>query len=77
MPSDATNPSPAAAPARGVANSGQIDEGYPDDPMRVERGSTPDGRLLLYFTFPRSSDEPEVAADVPPASQQDQQERGQ
>ncbi len=76
MSSDATNPRPAAAPARGVANSGQADEGYPDDPMRVERGSTPDGRLLLYFTFAHSSDEPEGAADAPPADQQDQQERG-
>ena len=26
--------------------------GYPEGSMRVERGSTPDGRLLLYFTFP-------------------------
>jgi len=26
--------------------------GYPPDSMRVERSATPDGRLLLYFTFP-------------------------
>jgi len=28
--------------------------GYPPDSMRVERSETPDGRLLLYFTFPDS-----------------------
>jgi len=27
---------------------------YPPGLMRVEQGSTPDGRLLLYFTFPQS-----------------------
>lgn len=76
MPSDATNPSPAAADARCVANSDQPDEGYPDDPMQVERGSTPDGRLLLYFTFPHSGDAPGGTTDVLPVIQQDQKERG-
>ncbi len=28
--------------------------GYSPDSMRVERSETPDGRLLLYFTFPDS-----------------------
>jgi hypothetical protein len=26
--------------------------------MQVERGATPDGRLLLYFTFQKPDDEP-------------------
>ena len=26
--------------------------------MQVERGATPDGRLLLYFTFRKPDDEP-------------------
>ncbi len=26
--------------------------GYPPDSMRIERSATPDGRLLLLFTFP-------------------------
>ncbi|HKC76369.1 MAG TPA: hypothetical protein VKF37_19530 [Chloroflexota bacterium] len=34
------------------------DRGYEDDPMQVERGATPDGRLLLYFTFRKPDDEP-------------------
>jgi hypothetical protein len=33
------------------------DRGYEDDPMQVGRGATPDGRLLLYFTFRKPDDE--------------------
>ena len=42
---DATLPDPA-------------DRGYEDDPMQVERGATPDGRPLLYFTFRKPDEEP-------------------
>ncbi len=36
---------------------------YPPGSMRVEQGSTPDGRLLLYFTFPESD---QAAASTAP-----------
>lgn len=45
--------------------------GYPDGSMRVEQSATPDGRLLLYFTFPHS-EMPSGATDdgtIPAGSQ--------
>jgi hypothetical protein len=39
------------------------DRGYEDDPMLVERGATPDGRLLLYFTFRKPDDEPHAPCE--------------
>ena len=36
------------------------DRGYEDDPMQVERGATPDGRLLLFFTFRKPDEEPQA-----------------
>jgi hypothetical protein len=31
--------------------------------MQVERGATPDGRLLLYFTFRKPDDEPQAPGE--------------
>jgi hypothetical protein len=31
--------------------------------MQVERGATPDGRLLLYFTFRKLDDEPQAPGE--------------
>jgi hypothetical protein len=31
--------------------------------MQVERGATPDGRLLLYFTFRKPDEEPHAARE--------------
>jgi hypothetical protein len=39
------------------------DRGYEDDPIQVERGATPDGRLLLYFTFRKPDEEPHAARE--------------
>lgn len=36
--------------------------------MRVERGATPDGRLLLYFTFTPAQSEADAGIAGPPAA---------
>jgi hypothetical protein len=43
-------------PTTALPDSG--DRGYEDDPLQVERSATPDGRLLLYFSFRKPDDEP-------------------
>ncbi len=41
-------------------------------PMHVERGSTPDGRLLLYFTFGPTTSQPDKTLPIETQSGPDQ-----
>lgn len=78
MPSDPTVSNKAAEHPDDAAASSEVADGYPDDPMHVERGATLDGRLLLYFTFPHSADEPGAVPTTAPAiaGRSEQQEAG-